>query len=365
MRSFVLVTLFAVLAVGAAAQIATNTTPPSHVRFVPHTYANRLAKHPTLPVLYLGLGCAPDSKNLVTFGLDAGGNVLTNTMQTFNDFFTDDGKNPTNQHYVLRPVVLPEQRLLYLAAAPASPHLYHYNSNAHHIAVVRLDERGQPANLLKAFRTTHTEASIVVMQYEPTARRLYLSFHTYWGWCATDEAGMPSREFYLVPTVPYNLWEYTFVPTWKRFIGVHQDAYLCSLRLTADGTRPEHTQALLGSPGPFGRFDVSAELGKVYIVSGPGHATLSIYSLNQQGGFTGVPRRLPLGETHFLRLDTKSRRLYSFHQNGIIRILPLDAGGYPSGSSEVFQVSCGAIRDVFLNEESGKLYVACTEPLKP
>jgi YD repeat-containing protein len=338
---------------------------PSQFTFVAHPHAWRVARHPALPVLYLGCNGAPGQKNLVTFGLDAGGNVLTNTMRECEDYFTDDGGNPTNSYSVLTPIVLPSEKVLLLGAYPANPALYQTNTNAQHVAAVALDERGEPTGLLKALRTTHTEQTIVRMQYDPAGRRLCLSHHSYWGWVSVNQDGLPSREFRLVPT-PYNFWDFTFVPSWQRFLGLHQNAYLCNLRLTADGSAADYAQALLGSPGPFGAFQVSPELRKVYILSGPGLARLSVYPLAPHGGFTSVPRQFPLGATNLLRLDAKARRLYSLTDGGVIRIQPLDAEGWPSGSPEVFSVVCGAIRDAIVDEVTGKLMVASTAaPQRP
>jgi len=347
----------------AFAQNVATQPLPANVVFVPHPSANRLAKHPTLPVLYLGLANTPDSRNLVTFSLDAGGNVLTNSLRAFEDYFTDDGKNPTNLYSVLRPIVLAEEKILLLAATPASYPIYDANSNAQHVAAVALDDQGQPAKLIKAFRTTHTEAALATMVYEPSNRRLYLSYSSYWGWVSVGKNGVPSREFHMLP-LPWNLWEFAAVPEWQRFCGVARGTDLCNFRLTPEGARVEFFQMSVSGAGNYASLQISPSLRKIYVMNGPDYKAITVHPLDKQGRFVSVPRRFPIGESMWLRIDSKARRLYSITQTGTIRIHPLDGVGYPMGSVEVFQASCGTVRDAIVDEPSEKLYVACTEPAK-
>lgn len=348
----------------AFGESAPTSGPPAHIQFVPHPNVHRLAKHPTLPVLYLGLTLAPESKNLATFRLDAEGNMLTNSMQTFPNYFTDDGNNPTNLYSILRPMVLPDRKVLLLVSSPYNYSQYATNTNAQHIAAVGLDDEGQPAKLITAFRTTHMEHSITHAVLDMAARRLFLSYYpSYWGWLSIGDDGVPSREFHML-TMPYSFWDFVFVSRWQRFIGVISSAYLCNVRLTTDASALSFIQMCVGETSSYGGLDVSASLGKAYVLNGPDYKTVAIYALDSEGRLVGVPRSFPAGPSLILRVDPKARRLYSFSHDGVIRIHPLDPAGHPSGQPQVFQASCGTIRDVVLDETSGRLYVACTEPPK-
>src|SRR5512134_2923227 len=107
------VLLFALVAHDLTAQIIATSPTPANVVFVPSPYAYYLAKHPSLPVVYLSCTYAAESKNLVTYALNADGTANTNAMRGFN-YFSD---NPTNEFWrysLQRPIVLPEERILYL-----------------------------------------------------------------------------------------------------------------------------------------------------------------------------------------------------------------------------------------------------------
>lgn len=330
---------------------------PVQLVFVPHPQANSLTKHPVLPVLYLGLQYAADSKNLVTFRLDESGQVLANSQRNFDDYFGANGKNSTNPYRILRPLVLREEKVLLLAAQPRRSGL------AQHLAAVALDEEGQPVKLIEALRTTHTEPSIVTTAYEETTRRLYLSYSTYWGWILVGKDGVPLRDFHLLKR-PGNLWAMAAIPEWGRIIGVAAGTALCNLRVDLEGKNVEFIQLNIGPTpafGAFGAFQLSPMLRKLYLVNGPDLNTISVYSFSKDGRLTSVPRRFTVGDSHLLCLDSTARRLYSFTRDGTIRLHHLDEEGFPTVPPEVFHADCGSIQDVIADQTKGTIYVACTK----
>lgn len=335
-----------------------SSLPPQAVH-VPYPYAWRITRHPALPVLYLGCNGAPGQKNLITFQLDARGNVLTNTLREFTDFFTDDGNNPTNVYSVLDPIVLPEEKVLLLASTPANAPLYSLNSNAHHVAAVALDADGQPAKKLASFRTTHMEGSISVTRYLAGEKRLYISYGSYWGWCPVGADGVPSPEFRMLPA-PYNFWQFEFVPRWNRFYGVSAGNTLMMFRVATDGQNLEFMQTIINRSVSFGSFAISPSLQKIYLANGPDYTTINVYSLDKEGRLLGLPRRFPTGYVYMMRVDSTAKRLYTFTAAGTIRSHGLDANGFPTGEPTVWPIDCGSVRDIFVDEPSGRLYIACT-----
>ena len=209
-----------------------------------------------------------------------------------------------------------------------------------------------------------SELDVRTMTYDSRTRRLYLGYMTYWGWVAIGKDGVPSHEFHLL-TQPGNVWELAVAGDWARLYCVARGLYLCNFRPTTDGTGMEFFQTCLKETEASGSLQISPKLRKLYVLDGPGGEAVSVYPLAKDGCFTSVPRRFSIGPTALLRLDSNARRLYSFTDRGTIRSHPLDAEGYPAGSVEVFQVSCGEIRDALVDEPSGKVYVACTDPPKP
>lgn len=332
---------------------------PSHAVFVPHPNAWRITKHPTLPVLYLACHSAPEMKNLVTFRLDDAGNVLTNTQREFPDYFTDDGSNSTNFHLVYNPVVLPTEKVLLLPAAPLYPAQYQVNSNAHHIAALALDDEGQPARKLASMRTTHTEATITVTRYVPENRRWYIGYGSYWGWCAVGSDGVPSPEFRMT-SGPWNFWEFQYVPMWRRFYGVSAGTTLQVFRQAEDGQALEFIQSINNHTGLYGAFALSPSLRKIYLANGPDYTTINAYSLDKEGRLLGLPRRFTTGAVSMMRVDSVTKRLYTFTAPGTVRAHALDADGFPTGETKVWPIHCGEVRDVFVDETRGRLYIACT-----
>src|ERR1043166_8546465 len=124
--------------------------PPGQVVIVTNPRAYSLTKHPTLPVLYLTCSGAPESTNLITLRLNADGTLVRDSQRTWPDYLTT---NPTNENFryaIPRPIVLAEERILYLASCPVDPPRYCADTNNNEVAVIGLDGQGQPGKLLKA-----------------------------------------------------------------------------------------------------------------------------------------------------------------------------------------------------------------------
>src|SRR5262245_1642498 len=89
--------------IGVASHIGVAGAPSAPaIAFVIHHRGITLTKHPTKPVLYMSCAAARESQNLVSFQLDANGNVLTNTAKGFN-FFDSNPANQPYQHAIVRP----------------------------------------------------------------------------------------------------------------------------------------------------------------------------------------------------------------------------------------------------------------------
>lgn len=347
---------------------AQTSAPPANVEFIVLGQANTLAKHPTLPVLYVGCYGYPEQKNLITFRLGDNGAVLTNTMKVCEDYFSVDGKNPEFMYRILpRPVVLPKENVLVLACTPNIPASFFAQTNNNECAVVALDEQGQPTKLLKAFRTSYTTIGIQLMgaRADPTTRRLYLAYYVYFGWCELGADGLPvTREFVPMP-VPINQWYWAYVPAWQRFFTMPPGPSLTILKPATDLRTPEFVQSIPTMPGSplAGSLEVSESLRKIYILGSDPGRELGVYSLSKEGRLIGLPKTFSVGPAYILRADSQAKKLYAI-ANEWMKIFPLDVQGYPTGQPSVHSLACGVIRDALVDENTGKLYVACTEPPK-
>lgn len=348
-----------VLAVASADGDETNSSPPKIV-LVSHPQALRLAKHPTLPVLYLACAYAPKSKNLVTYRLNADGSVIANSQRAHNDFLTDEPKNPAPEYRMMRPIVLPEEKVLLLAAWPYDGVRYNATTNTQHLAAVALDDEGQPLQVLRAFRTTYTKSTIFSMHYDPSTRRLFLTHDNgQFGWCEVGKDGVPSSQFHAT-SASEHFYYYVLWPAWQRFYVAGKELRVC--KLMADGQKVEFAQSAACGHGSFGNIEISPALQRLYILDGPDNQTVTTYQLTKEGRLTGVPRKFLVGRTDMLRFDFKALQMYGVTTEGLFRVFKLGKDGLPTGTPEVSQFSCGAIRDVIVDESSGKVYMACTRP---
>lgn len=344
------------------AQTITTSPPPAEIVFVSNPYGYFLTKHPKLPMLYLGCYVAPEAKNLVTLQLAADGAVNTNSLRSFNYF----SENPTNElwrYLVQKPIVLPEEKILYLAAVPSYHHFFAH-TNHQEIAAIALDDEGQPGKILRAIRTSHGEKEIRGWQFEPTTRRLYMSYHSYFGWIPIGKDGLAESDKFNLLAAVQTCWQWVYVPAWQRFYARQTDSGLVVFKLTGDGSTPDLVQIVGGPYRGVNNLGLSQTFGKIYFLDTLG-SRLAIYQFNREGRLTGVPRFFPTGDASGVRCDFKSKRLYSWNNKSVLKSYPLDERGTPLDPPEIFPLHCGAIRDVLVDEASGKIYVACTEPPSP
>lgn len=339
-----------------------TSPPPPEVVFVPHAAAMYLTKHPKLPVVYLGCYYAAEHKNLATFPLHADGTVNTNGMQSFN-WFTRDGTNELERYSLQRPIVLPEERILLLGSIPSAATYLSSDTNNAEIVAVSLDESGLPTQVRHGLRTTHGEKEIRAWQFDPGSRRLYLSYHSYFGWIPIGADGVPaSNEFRLVPSV-MTVWGWVYEPRWNRFFGRQTSSGLTIFALSGDGTASEFSQNICDYRLGAYYIEVSPSRGKLYFLNQNQQPTsLVIVNLTPEGRLTGLPREVPLADTYGFRIDEKTNRLYAWNVGPILRVYSLDAAGVPSGEPVLSDLKCGLIRDVVVDNASGKVYVACTSP---
>jgi hypothetical protein len=347
----------AMLALDAAGQSVTSP-PPANVVFVAHPSGYYLTKHPTLPMLYLGGYYAAESKNLITFQLASDGTVNTNSLRTFNYF----SENPTNDQWrymVQRPIVLTEEKILYLAAVPSGPQFFAH-TNHQEIAAVALDDEGQPGQVLKAIRTSHGEKEIRGWEFDPTTHRLYMSYHSYFGWIPVGKDGLPASDHFRLMHYVQTCWQWVFVPQWQRFFARQTDGGLVVFRLSADGSNTEWCQLFTGPYRGSYSLGVNPTLRRLYFLDTTGKR-LVVKRLTADGRVTGLPRFLPVGEVWGARYHFPAKRLYTWHDKSVLKSYPLDEHGDPVDKPDIFALNCGTIRDLMVDETTGKLYVACTE----
>ena len=361
LSSFALLFLCSVLTPQSSVLSQTVTSPPpAEIVFVPHPDGSFLTKHPTLPVLYLGCYIAPDAKNLATFQLNTDGTLNTNSMRAFNYFSV----NPTNVFYryqVQRPIVLPEEKILYAAAVPIYGDFF-LNTNHQEIAAIALDDQGQPGKILKAIRTTHGEKEIRNWQFDPTTHRLYMSYHSYFGWIPIGKDGLPENGKFNLVYYLQTIWAWVYVPEWQRYYARQTDGGLIVFKLGADGLTLEFNQVFYGPYRGGWNFDVSPGFRKTYILDRPeGVGRLIIHPLTAEGRIMGMPRVFPMVDTVGIRFDFKTNRLYAWNDKAVLTRYQLDERGIPKQPPGIFALNCGAIHDLLIDGVSGKVYVACTE----
>lgn len=346
---------------GTQSSVLSQTTspPPANVVFVPSPSSYYFSKHPSLPILYVGGYYVAGSKNLITFPLNADGTVNPNGMRAYN-FFTRTGTNELERYSLARPIVLPEERVLYLGAIASAATYYTADTNNQEIAVVSLDEAGQPGKLLRAIRTSHGEKEIRGWEFDPTTRRLYISYHTYFGWIPVGKDGLPeSDKFMYIPGVQ-TCWQWVYVPEWQRYFARQTDSGLIAFKLTSDGIATEIIQCFMNPYRGTGNLALSRTYEKLYFLDTLG-GRVAIYRITKDGRITGHPRFFPVGEAYGVRFDFKSKRLYVWYDKAVMRSFPLDEKGDPVAKPELYALNCGVIRAMLLDEPSGKLYVLCTE----
>lgn len=346
----------------AGGQTANTSPPPVQVVLVANLHAHTITKHPALPLLYLTLNSAPESKNLVTIRLAADGSLLDGGQKAWPDYLSTDPTNQNFRYAIPRPIMLAEERILYLAAAPFDPRVYNAVTNNNEIAVIGLDEHGEPAKRVAAFRTTNPGNGILSMGWDPLARRLFFSYQIngWFGWCQMDRAGLPVSNQTHFLTLLNSFWSFVYQPEWGRFYGSRANAFDI-IKLSEDGSNEAFVQYFPRDTVRLDNVEVSRKFLKLYMLDGSITQQLRVYPLTREGRLTGLPRFFPLAPgTTLIRFDFKAGLLYAFSEKGRLELRRLDSAGYPTGPSQVSQLSGNGVRDAIADEETGKVYVACT-----
>jgi len=333
------------------------------ISFVCHHRGITLTKHPAKPILYMTCAAAGESKNLVSLQLDANGSVLTNTTRSFN-FFDSNPKHQPYQHAIVRPALLAEEGILYLAVQPDYP-AYLQHTNHQEIAAIGLDADGQPTKVLRAFRTSHTGQGIRTLQWEPTTRRLYLSYVVHFGWMSVGKDGLPEPPKFNEAGGMVECWNWVFVPAWQRFYArqTRTAAGLTLFKLAANGL----TSELVQTAGPHSQggyhLEVSPEFRRAYYLDRGASSQLVSFQLTSDGRLTGVPSHHELDDAIGMRFDFARRRLYAWSPDATLRTYSLNAQGLPADDANVKPLGCGEIRDLIVDTESGRIYVLGTQPV--
>src|ERR1043166_2985204 len=201
----------ALLVTPSGAQSPASDGVPQVV-FVPVPQAYSLAKHPSLPVLYVGCSFAPEAKNLVTFRIDAEGRLIADSRRDWPDWFTSDPKNGDFVYTLWRPTVWAEKSVLYLGASVGYRDKFFAVSNHNEFAAISLDAEGQPARPLRLFRTDLTNKDTLMgLHFDPATRRLYVNYYYGFGWCDLDEQGLPRPSPFQVVSGVGHFWDWVWV----------------------------------------------------------------------------------------------------------------------------------------------------------
>ncbi len=348
---------------------AVTSPPPASVIFVPGPNAWSVAKHPSLPVLYVGCESYSGSKNLLTYRLNLDGSIAVETRRLCDDYFSADGKTPSFPHRIRVPAVNATNRVLYLSACPITLNSSQTFSqtNNFEFAAVALDEQGQPARRLRLFNSDSSgQQGLVGIRYEPALRQLFLNYYSTLNWLDLDEQGLPrsTQSHYVVNVYMIGSWE--FIPEWRRFYFARLDSRMVVFRLGSDNVTPEFTQTFdtCRGPGPPAQIEVSDRYHKAYVLDTQPEQELIVFSLTSDGRVTGLPRRFGLGPTTLFRCDFKAGRLYAFGKD-VLRIFQLDADGLPLGPPQICAMACGEIHSICFDDSTGRIYVASEKPPLP
>ena len=317
-------------------------------------------------MLYIGCTHSPEPKYLVTFRLDSDGNLIGNSRRDWPDWFTADPKDPNFIYTLWRPAIWAEKQILYLGASPGYRDRFYASTNQAEIVAVGLDSDGLPTRPLRAVRTPFTaQLSLMGLRCDPAARRLYTNYYNQFGWCELDGQGLPvSDRFQTIPRVGL-FWDWVCVPGWQRWFAIPGHDGLSIHQLGDDGVR--FSQNLyIPDPGyghsvPCDNIEVSTQFRKLYLLrSFPGKELMAC-SLTREGRLTGLPRFFELGAARAIRFDFQRGLLYAF-SNEWMKTYRLDEHGHPFGAATVSALRCGELRDILVDEITGKVYVACTQP---
>lgn len=345
-------------------QNVVTSPPPAQLVFIPSPYAWSLLKHPTLPALYLGCYIAPESKNLITFRLNSDGTLIPGSRKACDNYFTVTATNNTYNYRIHRPSVLVERNILYVMAAADNLAGYCSNPNNNEIVALALDEQGQPTKVLKAFRTNYTGAErLYSIRCDSNSRRLYLHYWNYFGWYGLDADGLPLLDRCNAVTYAPSCLSGIYVAEWDRHYVTYAGLRIITLSSNGLGVDcVQHTEIGFADPVCI---EASPKFRKLYNLDLPRGPRLIVFKLTREGRLTSVPRYVSLPGAVGFRCDFTSNKLYAWTKETLWNTYMLDAEGLPVGEPQVSMLGCGEIRDVFVDEKTGKVYVACTQPPTP
>jgi len=157
--------------------------------FVPVPNAMELAKHSTLPVLYVACQGEPESKNLVTFRLNSDGTIVAKSRRAWDNYFTSDANNPTTHIACFAPRLPPTQH-------PLSRDIARPGANAFEVFCANQQQRtgrggagriGAAREVDQGVRTDLTNTDqLMNLRYDPVTRRLLLIYWNLFGWSGLD-----------------------------------------------------------------------------------------------------------------------------------------------------------------------------------
>ena len=356
------------LALILCAPILAATPPSPQIVFVPSPQAYALAKHPTLPVLYVGCSVAPESKNLITYRIDAEGKLIADSRRDWPDWFTTDGKNRDFMYQLWRPAVWAEKKVLYLTAAPSYADRFYGVTNHPEFVAVSLDAEGQPAKRVAAWRSGEPRGTPMGIRCDPATRRLYVNYYFVFGWCALDEKGLPTpNRFQQIPFIG-NFWDWTLASEWHRCFGMPGGMNVSMYQLATDGGTAltcqniaAENQGYIAGHVPRDNIEVSTRFQKLYMLRYYPKRQLMVCSLTRDGRLTGLPKYFEVGPARAIRFNFKAGLLHAFAHEWM-KTFALDADGYPTGTPSEQSLSCGKIADILVDKTSGTVYVACSQP---
>jgi hypothetical protein len=332
--------------------------------FVPDNRASKLAKHPTLPVLYVTCDREVASRKLLSFRLDRSGAIDPETLRTYDDYFTGNTPDPSLAYDLFRPSILPQENILYLGVSPGKPDAYFAATNRADVAAVSLDAHGEPARRIATFRFCGKGMyRLRNLWCEPSRRRLYLYDYAFTGSYQLGEDGLPLSTKPTTLPCGINKYFWAYIPEWRRFYCMPPGPQLTVLEFASRDELliGQNASTPIGTPSN-GQMRVSKALQSVYILSSAPKKELVIYRLTKQGGLTGLPVTFALGETLAIQVDDQANRLYAFRKNGTLGVYRLNTDGQIDGPSQNFLLPCGKVRDILLDKQTSRLYVACSDP---
>jgi hypothetical protein len=162
-------------------------------------------------------------------------------------------------------------------------------------------------------------------------------------------------------------WYWDYVPEWDRFYATYSGLTLRIFNLASNGLITDFLQGSTVVYGDSACIQVSTKFRKLYNLdlSQPQIPRLVVCTLTKEGRLTSVPRYFPLPEAVGIRFDFTANKLYAWTAGTVWKTWSLDADGYPRGVPRISALGCGTIPDVFVDEKTGKVYVACTQPPTP